>query len=215
MIDGLGRMLDSLVARRVEIAIARGAAPAWVRGNRGALEQALMNLVLNAVDAMPDGGRVAVTHSVRDVRLGELAGCPAGRYVMVEVADNGSGIPPEARDKIFEPFFTTKDLGTGMGLAIVDRVARLHRGSVTFESAPGRGTTFRVWLPWIAPPMAEKPVVPAGLPEPVRTRTVLLVEDDVGIRELARYLLEKMGCACWRLARGRRRSSFGRSIATR
>lgn len=193
MIDGLGRMLDSLVARRVEIAIGRGATPVWVRGNRGAIEQALMNLVLNAVDAMADGGRVSLTHSVRDIRHGELADCPAGRYAMIEVIDNGAGIPPDVRDQIFEPFFTTKDFGTGMGLAIVDRVARLHRGAVTFESAPGRGTTFRLWLPWISAPTEEKPAVKAEIPAPVQTRTVLLVEDDVGIRELARYLLEKMG----------------------
>jgi nitrogen-specific signal transduction histidine kinase/CheY-like chemotaxis protein len=193
MIDGLGRMLDSLVARRVEIVIGRGAAPVWVRGNRGALEQALMNLVLNAVDAMADGGKVSIVHSARDIRYGELTGCPAGRYALIEVIDNGAGIPPDVRDKIFEPFFTTKDFGTGMGLAIVDRVARLHRGTVTFESAPGRGTTFRLWLPWIAAPTEEKTVAKAEVPAPVHARMVLLVEDDVGIRELARYLLEKMG----------------------
>jgi CheY-like chemotaxis protein len=193
MIDGLGRMLDSLVARRMVIEIARGAAPAWVLGNRGALEQALMNLVLNAVDAMPNGGRVAIAYSVRDVRSGEVAGCAAGRHAVIEVADAGAGIPVEARGRLFEPFFTTKALGTGMGLAIVDRVARLHRGAVTFESVSGRGTTFRLWLPWIEAPEGEKVAAPAETLAPVQARTVLLVEDDVGIRELGRYLLEKMG----------------------
>jgi CheY-like chemotaxis protein len=112
---------------------------------------------------------------------------------VIEVVDRGAGIAPECRDRIFEPFFTTKELGTGMGLAIVNRVVKLHRGGVNFESAPGRGTTFRLWLPLIEAPEPEAPPAPEPEPAPRKTQTVLLVEDDVGIRELGRYLLEKMG----------------------
>lgn len=193
MIDGLGRMLESLVARRVQIEIDRSQPPMWVRANRGAVEQALMNLVLNAVDAMPEGGIVRIHHATCEARAGEFPGCATGRYVVIEVIDQGAGIAPECRDRIFEPFFTTKELGTGMGLAIVNRVAKLHRGAVNFESAPGRGTTFRLWLPLIEAPAPEAPPAPEPPPAPQKTQTVLLVEDDVGIRELGRYLLEKMG----------------------
>ncbi|MGE5189076.1 MAG: ATP-binding protein [Gemmatimonadota bacterium] len=125
-----------------------------VMGDPGQLEQTLMNICINARDAMPSGG--ALTVSTRNVELGDRRlrpasgeALPPGPYVLLTVEDSGTGIVPEIRERIFEPFFTTKEpgKGTGMGLALAYGIVRSHGGSIDVESAPGRGTVFRVCLP--------------------------------------------------------------------
>ncbi|MGE5663373.1 MAG: ATP-binding protein [Deltaproteobacteria bacterium] len=125
-----------------------------VVGDPGQLEQTLMNICINARDAMPSGGTLTV--STRNVELGDRRlrqaggeGLPPGPYVLVTVADTGAGIVPEVRERIFEPFFTTKEpgKGTGMGLALAYGIVKGHGGSIDVESAPGRGTVFGVFLP--------------------------------------------------------------------
>jgi two-component system cell cycle sensor histidine kinase/response regulator CckA len=122
-----------------------------VHGDPGQLQQVLLNVCLNARDAMSDGGTLRVRTDNLDLDDGGLDGqrLEAGRYVLLSVADTGSGIPPQIRERVFEPFFTTKDTGkgTGMGLAVVYGIVQDHGGVIDFESRPGEGTTFRIVLP--------------------------------------------------------------------
>jgi signal transduction histidine kinase len=120
------------------------------------LEQLVLNLVLNARDAMPRGGTVTI--ETRDVRLegGGDPPLPTGPYVMLAVSDEGVGMDEETQRRIFEPFFTTKPegAGSGLGLATVDRIVQRHGGTIRVDTAPGRGTTFRVYLPCTDEPPA-------------------------------------------------------------
>jgi two-component system, cell cycle sensor histidine kinase and response regulator CckA len=162
------------------------------------IDQVLMNLCLNARDAMPQGGRIVIETS--DVEIGEdfcrihSYGHP-GRYVLLSVSDTGVGMDAATLDRIFEPFFTTKELGkgTGLGLATVYGIVKQHGGFVNVYSEPGQGTTFRVYLP-----------ASSGLPEPRRalrfnekvaggTETILVAEDHEALRELARHTLASHG----------------------
>ena len=193
LVNGLSRLLEPLIAKRVRIEIVPGAESLWVHGNRGGIEQAIMNLVLNGVDAMPSGGGVTISFLDRKIGAGEASGCEAGEYACVVVTDEGVGIPPEARERVFEPFFTTKISGTGMGLSIVSRIARRLGGMVEFDSEPGSGAEFRLWLPKCAPPSDQAIREPVSIDIQMTNRTVLYVEDDEGVRNLTRQLLEADG----------------------
>src|SRR5262249_18257598 len=156
-VPALQSMLERLVGSLATIDVRTADTPATVRVEPGQLEQVLLNLVVNARDAMPpSGGRIDVTVSVVELDpTGVLPypGIPAGRYVRLAVADTGVGIDPDLQDHIFEPFFTTKgpSKGTGLGLSIVYSIAPDAGGSVTFATTPGAGTTFEVMLPYTAP----------------------------------------------------------------
>lgn len=191
MVEGMLRMLSPLIARRVAVRVFPGCG-AWIHGDRSAIELAVMNLVLNAADAMPGGGEIVITTTLREVQEGGT-GCVPGTYAQVSVADAGEGIDPALGDSIFEPFFTTKDHGTGMGLSIVSHVARAHGGTVEFDSRPGEGSEFRLLFPVSAPPDAMDHGEAAQAPRTDLRRggTVLLVEDDGAIRGLTRQLLER------------------------
>jgi PAS domain S-box-containing protein len=168
-----------------------------VHSDPGMLEQVLMNLAVNARDAMPRGGKLSValeTVALDDAHALSHPEARAGRFVRLSVGDTGSGIAPEHLPHIFEPFFTTKDVGkgTGLGLATVHGIAKQHDGWIEVESAPGRGTTFRIYLPAVeeqaeAAPMETAPPVPGG------TETILLVEDEASVRDLACVVLERYG----------------------
>lgn len=127
-------------ARGIGLSLEAGEAPT-VAGDRERLRQAFLNLILNALQATGEGGRVAVRLAMR----GASGDMPAG--VEITVSDTGRGIDPAQREKIFTPFFTTKEGGTGLGLVITQRIVEAHGGTIGLESEPGRGTTFRVWLP--------------------------------------------------------------------
>jgi len=186
-------LLRRTIGEDIELRTRLDARPAWVRTDAGQLEQVLMNLVLNARDAMPGGGRLTI--ETGDERVESDAALPAGPYVRLTVSDTGAGIPPEIRDKIFDPFFTTKEKGkgTGLGLATVYGIVQQWGGQVRLESEPGRGATFHVLLPRAAAPRdgASGPVdsdsVPGG------SETILLVEDEPAVRELTREILETSG----------------------
>jgi CheY-like chemotaxis protein/two-component sensor histidine kinase len=193
IIGGLERLLEPLIAHRVRIEIISAHGCGWVRGDRSAIEQAVMNLVLNAVESMQDGGTVTISCSSKELPAEKAPASAAGRYVVVAVGDSGEGIPAENQEQIFEPFYTTKHSGTGMGLAIVSRVARLHGGTVDFTSEVGRGTEFRLILPESGPPEDEQATVGGTMNEATGDHTVLLVEDDPGILDLTRRLLESDG----------------------
>jgi PAS domain S-box-containing protein len=170
-----------------------------VMGDPTQLHQVLMNLCVNARDAMPDGGRLtlAVENTVLDeVYAGMNPDSKPGPYVMIVVADTGTGIPPGIRDKIFEPFFTTKELGhgTGLGLSTVAAIVKSHGGFINLYSEPGKGTRFKVYLPTeTTTTSAEKVAVQkTGLPRG-NGELVLVVDDEASVREVTKKTLERFG----------------------
>ncbi|MCC6650609.1 MAG: PAS domain-containing protein [Candidatus Eisenbacteria bacterium] len=148
--------------------------------------QAFMNLCVNARDAMPEGGRLRV--ATRNVPAGQLPD-REGEYVMLEVSDTGQGIAPEVLERIYEPFFTTRgpNHGPGLGLSVVYGIAEQHGGWIECKSAPGEGTSFRLYLPRFVAQPAE------ALPEPGRGEVVLVVDDEESVRTLAKSVLERLG----------------------
>jgi two-component system, cell cycle sensor histidine kinase and response regulator CckA len=169
-----------------------------VRADPGQIEQVLMNLAVNARDAMPGGGKL--TMATANVHLTTPPGpagdqIAAGDYVCLTVRDSGVGMDDKVRARIFEPFFTTKEVGkgTGLGLATVYGIVRKAQGTIDVESAPGHGTTFRIYLPRLPPASSSGSVEGAVLEGLTGTETVLLVDDDSSVRRLAVQILHKNG----------------------
>jgi CheY-like chemotaxis protein len=172
-----------------------------VRADSANVEQVIMNLVINARDCLPPkGGNIRIATGLREFATAEETrhvDGRAGRFVVIQVADNGSGIPPEVLPRIFEPFFTTKDVGkgTGLGLSTVYSVARQHEGWIDVQTAVGKGTTFTVFHPIITLEGAEPSeseashhrVLPSGL------KRVLAVDDDPSIQSILQLILETNG----------------------
>jgi PAS domain S-box-containing protein len=201
----LGAIVEGMVAmlRRAlgeTIALASHVAPDLpaVHADPGMMEQVLMNLAINARDAMPDGGRLSVRLDAVEIDQDYVSTHPdaaPGRFLRLTVADSGCGIPPEHLLRIFEPFFTTKEVerGTGLGLATIFGIVRQHGGWIEVASAVGEGTTFQVFLPALKAPARKIP--PAEKDESIRGHgeTILLVEDEAPLRILARTALERYG----------------------
>jgi len=169
-----------------------------IKVDPGQMEQVLMNLVVNARDAMPQGGRLTV--EVGEVELGEDSvglhpGVRPGPYALLAVSDTGSGMSPEVRARLFEPFFTTKEVnkGTGLGLAVVHGVVKDAGGHIDVYSEIGIGTTFKIYLPRVGSATASMTVPSEPDPAPAGTETVLLVEDEAGVRGLTRHALAGWG----------------------
>jgi len=198
LISEMQKMLPRLIGEDIEIVMALDPAIGRVKADQGQLEQVIMNLAVNARDAMPDGGKVVITTT--NVSLDEAwtrlhPGSKVGDYVMLAVADTGTGIDSETLAHIFEPFFTTKERGkgTGLGLATVYGVVKQSGGYVSVESAPGKGASFQIYLPRIEEPVSvAEPVAP--IVEAFRgAETILLVEDADALRKLTHMLLEQHG----------------------
>ena len=196
VVSGSEALLRRLIGEDVELAatLAEGLPP--VLADPGQLEQVLMNLAVNARDAMPRGGRLTI--ETRPAELGEEQvranpGVRPGPYVLLAVSDTGCGMDEATRARAFEPFFTTKGpgKGTGLGLATVYGIVRAAGGHAAIASEPGRGTTFEIYLP---PAAGEARAAAAVAGEaPGGTETVLLVEDDAAVRALAKRALERRG----------------------
>ncbi|HSQ58216.1 MAG TPA: ATP-binding protein, partial [Gemmata sp.] len=187
VVSALGGLLGRLLGARVTVQTLLSAEPVRVLADRGHLEKVVMNLAVNARDAMPEGGTLTITTEECD------------SMACLSVADTGVGMTEDVKARIFEPFFTTKapDRGTGLGLAVVHGVVEQSGGSIAVDSAPGKGTTFRISLPLCSelqttPAPATTPFLPRGWPMG-RAGTVLLVEDEEAVRKLARYVLEEHG----------------------
>ncbi len=189
-------MLSRLIGENVRIVKALDPAIAKVKIDPGQMEQLLINLAVNARDAMPNGG--VLTFATTNVTVTtesspDLEDCPPGNYVRLTIIDTGNGMTPEVQQQIFEPFFTTKEVGkgTGLGLATVYGIVAQAKGAITVESEVGNGTTFRIVLPAIAGPAESESkfirVAPPG------TETILLVEDDHHVRQLALLTLKTYG----------------------
>ena len=206
-------MLRGVIGLDIVITIAPKSTHALVRVDPGQVEQVIMNLVVNARDAMPQGGRLTVETS--DAILDEAATADQpdarpGSYVVLSVTDTGVGMPPEVRSRIFEPYFTTKEVGkgTGLGLSTVYGIVRQSDAHISVSSELGRGTTFRVFLPRAE---AEAQVVGDGGAEklPEGTEHVLLVEDDPSVRRLSKELLTRLGYSVTEAASGRAGLALG------
>ena len=162
------------------------------------MEQVLLNLAVNARDAMPRGGRLAVRIAIVDLNENHVQRHPearTGRFVCVSKTDTGSGIPPENLSRIFEPFFTTKEIGkgTGLGLATVYGIVKQHQGWLEVESTVGRGTTFRIYIPYAGAERTDTENSEAQIVVRGGTETILLVEDEKPVRELVARVLAKYG----------------------
>jgi signal transduction histidine kinase/CheY-like chemotaxis protein len=175
----------------------------FVRADHGQVEQVLMNLVVNARDAMPGGGRIIIeTRNVEQTLVPDLAADAAG--VVLEVRDEGHGITPDAMPHIFEPFYTTKELGkgTGLGLSTVYGIVKQSGGEVEVESTPAAGSTFRIVLPRYRDTSAPRRFSPPGIVVPRAAATILLVEDEEAVRGLATRILTRDGYTVLSASRG-------------
>jgi CheY-like chemotaxis protein len=198
LITEMTGMLGRLIGEDMHIALALTPGVSSVLADYGQLEQVVMNLVVNARDAMPGGGTVTITTS--DVELENSAfhneTIVQGRYVMLAISDTGSGMSAETQRRIFEPFFTTKDVGkgTGLGLATTYGIVKQTKGYIFVYSELGRGTTFKVYLPR-ASNTTSVPVLSTVLavPDTRPSEMVLLVDDQAGVRQLAKRILADAG----------------------
>jgi nitrogen-specific signal transduction histidine kinase/CheY-like chemotaxis protein len=191
-------ILSRSVNKNVEIRVDLRGEPAPVMGDPGSLIQALLNLGVNASDAMPAGGvltfSIAPLASDGETLFGDVP-VPEGQYVTVGVSDTGAGIPESVRDRVFTPFFTTKAAGegTGLGLPMVHNCIRSHGGHVRFESRVGAGTTFHILLPLAAMPAPPPEAQEAGAGAPRGKETVLVVDDEDIPRRLLCDMLRSLG----------------------
>jgi two-component system cell cycle sensor histidine kinase/response regulator CckA len=201
LVSEMDTMLNRLIGETVEIVtITYGPGGSFVKADPGQLEQVIVNLVVNARDAMPDGGRITIETATVDLNVVEARAkesVEAGSYVVLTVRDDGEGIDSATLQRIFEPFFTTKEAGkgTGLGLATVYGIVKQSGGFLEVESTLGEGAAFLVYLPR----HDEEPVPSsqAAVLEPVaaaqHSETILLVEDEDIVRRLAREILEQTG----------------------
>ena len=199
VIEGMDKMLRRLVDEHTEMSLICAKGLGNINGDSGYVGQILMNLVVNARDAMPSGGRITIetseaTLSENDERL--QAGMLPGNYVVLSVSDTGTGMTEEVKAKMFDAFFTTKGLGkgTGLGLATCKMIVRQSSGSIEVHSEVGKGTTFKIYFPRINAP--ADPIFDArrtGRLLPRGTETLLLVEDEPSLRELAQNTLQIQG----------------------
>lgn len=196
LVGGLDEMLQRLIGEDVTLQTRLDPRIGAVRADGGQIEQVVMNLVLNARDALPRGGRVTVQTSpvTFDEPTASPNAIPCGDYVLLSVADTGIGMKPNIREHIFEPFFTTKELGkgTGLGLATVYGIVRQAGGHILVFSAVGFGTVFKVYLP-VAATAADANNGRAVSPDPTGSETILLVEDDPDVCEFASLAISHFG----------------------
>ncbi len=188
--------LESVIGANIAVTFRKGdVAPVFADASQ--IEQVIMNLTLNARDAMPTGGRLAIeTHVIEldEFYARQHPDCKPGRYSQIVVSDTGVGIEPDAISRIYEPFYTTKDIdkGTGLGLSMAHGIVKQHGGHITVYSEPGRGTTFKIFLPAVEDEVAARPDV-----QEISTRggseTILVADDEEALRDLSRDVLENLG----------------------
>jgi two-component system cell cycle sensor histidine kinase/response regulator CckA len=191
-------MLGRLIEENVKVVLGLWPGLAFVKADRGQIEQIVLNLAVNARDAMPDGGTLTIeTANVDlDARYARThVEITPGPYVRLTVADTGTGITPQVQARLFEPFFTTKEAGTGtgLGLATVHGIVTRSGGSVDVFSEVGEGASFKVYFPCVEAAETIPDVPPLVVGPRAVGQTVLVVEDAEGLRELARRLLERQG----------------------
>jgi two-component system cell cycle sensor histidine kinase/response regulator CckA len=198
VVEEMGRLLPRLIGEDVELVIRRAKDLGAIRADASQMEQVIMNLAVNARDAMPNGGRLLVETSNAELDSTYSAMHPVvrqGRYVLLAVSDGGSGMDAETQAHIFEPFFTTKPQGkgTGLGLSTVYGVVKQSGGFIWVYSEVGRGTCFKIYLPRVDQPVERVGAAAFASDVPKGTETILLAEDEQDVREVAREFLESGG----------------------
>ncbi len=197
VVVGITPMLDRLIGSQIAIVTSLDSGLRRVKGDRATMEQVIVSLVVNARDAMPDGGRISLTTANVELDDGFVRAHPGaarGPHVVLTVSDTGVGMDADVRARIFEPFFSTKGLarGTGLGLAAVYGIVKQHEGYIAVESVPGEGTRFRVYFPSVSAP-ATAADLPTSVAPARGTATILLVEDEADVLDLAKTVLEEEG----------------------
>ena len=198
VLKGMTKMLGRLIGEDVQLVLKPANDLGNVKADPGQMEQVVLNIAVNARDAMPTGGTLII--ETANVKLGEAyaarhPGVEAGNHVMLAINDTGHGMTPEVRERIFEPFFTTKEAGkgTGLGLSTVYGIVRQSGGGIHVYSEPGRGTTFRIYLPRVGEEPETESAVEREAALPGGTETILLVEDDDAVRGMAVRILQELG----------------------
>ncbi len=198
VVGNIEKLLGRLIGENVELVTVQAPGLGHIKADPGQLEQVIMNLAINARDAMPDGGRLTIETS--NVDLDEPyaqahVGVHPGRYVRLAVSDTGCGMSAETRAHLFEPFFTTKESGkgTGLGLATAYGIIKQSSGNIWVYSELGRGTTFKIYIPRVDEPVTEAQVAAPRAGPAKGSETILLVEDEEAVRALARTVLSMNG----------------------
>ncbi|MCD6305973.1 MAG: PAS domain S-box protein [Deltaproteobacteria bacterium] len=209
VIQDLGKMLNRLIGEDISLSTTLATEPCTVRGDPGSIEHVIMNLVVNARDAMPDGGKIFVRTenvAVDEKYCKTYRYARPGEFICLSVQDTGVGMDQTIINRIFEPFFTTKGRGkgTGMGLSVVYGIVKQHKGWINVESSPGKGTTFRVYLPVVSMKPGQGQQSPVSLKK-LRGmgERILLVEDDKSVRELTEEMLSGNGYKVYAAANAR------------
>jgi len=218
VVSEVDKMLRRLIGEDIEVVTVFGRALGRVKADPGQIEQVLVNLVVNARDAMPEGGKLTIETSNVDMdeELSEThEGLAPGRYVMLAVRDTGHGIDAVTKSRLFEPFFTTKEQGkgTGLGLATVYGIVKQSGGYVAVESEPGRGAAFKVFLHRLEAGVEEVERIVIEEERPRGSETVLLVEDEEVVRNLVREILEGNGYSVIEARNGAEALDLGRNFA--
>jgi PAS domain S-box-containing protein len=200
IVTNIIKMLQRVLGEDIQMQFKWAMDRLFIRADAGMVDQILMNLAVNARDAMPSGGQLSIKTGAVILDAAAAAKIPqarAGSYACLTVSDTGCGISPENMPHIFEPFFTTKEVGkgTGLGLATVFGIVQEHRGAIDLESEVGRGTTFRIYFPRVEKPALADSGNAASRPAPMRsgTETILLVEDDRALRASVEGTLTHLG----------------------
>ena len=198
LLQNLDKMLRRVIGEDIELVTVLAEDLGRVKTDPGQIEQMVMNLSVNARDAMPEGGKLTIETANVDLdgayARNHVAVTP-GRFVMISVSDTGVGMTPEVRDRVFEPFFTTKEKGkgTGLGLSTVYGIVKQSDGNIWVYSEPGKGTTFKIYLPRVDEPLEELGERVEVKEIPRGTETILVVEDEEDVRKLAVRILERQG----------------------
>jgi PAS domain S-box-containing protein len=198
VVEDMGKLLPRLIGEDVELGIRTAPDLGSIRADASQMEQIIMNLAVNARDAMPTGGRLMIETANADLDRTYNSTHPIvkpGRYVLLAVSDTGTGMDAETQTHIFEPFFTTKEAGkgTGLGLATVYGVVKQSGGFIWVYSEVGKGTSFKIYLPRVEQPEDKGALTVAFAEAPRGTETILLAEDEQDVREVAREFLESGG----------------------
>jgi PAS domain S-box-containing protein len=207
LITDLDTMLRRVIGEDIELTIQLAEDLGRVKTDSGQIEQVILNLAVNARDAMPSGGKLTIETANKELDeeyAQRHVAMKPGRYVMFSVSDTGVGITPEVRNRVFEPFFTTKGVGkgTGLGLSMAYGIVKESRGNIWVYSEPGRGTTFKIYLPWMDNPLKERITRVLAEESPRGHETILIVEDQEEVRKLTVQILKRQGYALFEASHG-------------
>ncbi len=197
LIRGMDKLLQRVIGEDIELQSTLSDKDLFVMVDPGQIEQVFMNLITNARDAMPNGGLLSIR--TEKVQINEEYGKThdiekTGAYALVSITDTGLGMDEKTRQRIFEPFFTTKEMGrgTGLGLSLVYGIVKQHNGNVYVYSEPGKGTTFKIYLPLVKSPVSQQTIAQVIIPKG-GTETMLVAEDNEDVRLLTKKVLEQFG----------------------